>query len=271
MINTENKSDVKNCSCACVKGNVRENNEDNFYFAGGYLEPDAEGLEMPISESIDLMANEKQGHLFAVFDGLGGGQYGEIASYEAAKATEEYIPHCEDSDETLDAFMLEILCKTINERVYAAAERTASSVMGTTMAALYFRGGKVWSCNIGDSRCYRLRKGVLEKLSVDHVEGLYNIDKINKKRKPGLIQYLGMDPKEILLEPTIMSSDAEDEDIYLVCSDGLTDMVAEADIRAIITEAKDAESAVSNLTETALSNGGKDNLTVIVCRCGQGY
>ena len=262
-----NSKKIKNCSCGCVKGKVRDNNEDNFYFAGQYLEPDSEGLEASISESIDLMKDDKRGHLFAVFDGMGGGQHGEIASYEAAKCLSEYIQRYEKSGVTLDVFMLETLCKKLNERVYAAGVQKGASVMGTTIAAMYFRDDKQWSCNVGDSRCYRLRGGVLEKLSEDHVEGMYSIGRTKKNKKPGLIQYLGMDPEEILLEPTIHCSDLQKGDTYLLCSDGLTDMVTEADIASLLNKAADAEEATAGLVELALENGGKDNITAIVCKC----
>lgn len=265
MIFDDNK--IKNCSCGCVKGNIREKNEDNFYFAGEYLEPDDNGLKEPISKTIKLMEDCKNGHLFAVFDGMGGGQHGEIASYEATKCTSEYIPHCEISDESLDVFMLDALCKTINDRVYAACKKTGASIMGTTIASLYFRGDKVWSCNVGDSRCYRFRGGVLEKISEDHVEELYNIDIIRKKRKPGLIQYLGMDPEEVLIEPTILCDNLQEGDTYLICSDGLTDMLTEADIASVLKDSRGAEEATTRLVDMALENGGKDNITVIVCKC----
>lgn len=258
------KKETKNCSCSCVKGKVRENNEDNFYFAGKSLEPDTEGLETTISETIDLIKEDKHGYLFAVFDGMGGGQYGEIASYEAAKCTDEFISHCDDPNEPR---MLGKLCKAINERVYAAGEEKGASVMGTTMAAMYFKGGRWWSCNVGDSRCYRIRGGVLEKISEDHVEELYNIGMIKKPRKPRLIQYMGMDPEEIIVEPSISSDDMKEGDTYLLCSDGLTDMVVEADIASVLNDAGDAEEAAVRLVDMALENGGKDNITVIVCKC----
>ena len=258
---------TKTCSCSCVKGKVRDNNEDNFYFAGKYLEPGSEGLEASISESIDLMKDDKRGHLFAVFDGMGGGQHGEVASYEAAKCMSEHVPQCEGPGDSEDALMLDALCKTLNDRVYAVGVQKDASVMGTTVAAMYFKGGRWWSCNVGDSRCYRLRGGVLEKLSEDHVEGLYSIDSVNKTKKPGLIQYLGMDPGEIILEPTIHSSDLQKGDTYLICSDGLTDMVTEADIASLLNKAADAEEATAGLVELALENGGKDNSTAIVCKC----
>ena len=108
---------------------------------------------------------------------------------------------------------------------------------------------------------------MLEKLSEDHVEGMYSIGRTKKNKKPGLIQYLGMDPEEILLEPTIHCSDLQKGDTYLLCSDGLTDMVTEADIASLLNKAADAEEATTGLVDMALENGGKDNITAIVCKC----
>ena len=253
-------------SCKCDKGKFRENNEDNFYVCGTYLESDNEGQKNTITEEITQSISDNHGILLAVFDGMGGTQYGEIAAYEAAKSIDELMLNCEntESDETT---MLSKLCMGINERVYMAVEKMGVSVMGTTMAALYFRSDKVWSCNVGDSRCYRLRRDVLEMISEDHVEELYYIDRVNKNRKPAIIQYLGMNPEEILIEPTINSSDLKEGDRYLICSDGLTDMVAEADITAILRDADDTEEAANKLVDLALANGGRDNITVIVCQC----
>jgi protein phosphatase len=112
-----------------------------------------------------------------------------------------------------------------------------------------------------------MRGGVLEMLSEDHVEELYYVDKINKRSKPGLIQYMGMDPEEIRIEPTIKCRNLEPDDRYLICSDGLTDMVSEADIATMLNEGKDSEDAANRLVDLALSNGGKDNITVIVFQC----
>lgn len=254
-------------ACGCVKGNVRENNEDNFYLAGEYLDSENDGMKAVIKRSLKNDAKKVPGVFVAVFDGMGGTQHGELAAYEAAVSTEAFLDHVKESGSCDGTPMLTRLCDKINEKVFKAGEERGVTKMGTTMAALYFHGKNVWSCNVGDSRCYRLRDGVLERLSEDHVEDLYNIDRINPNKKPGLIQYMGMDPNEIRLEPTISCRNLKNGDCYLICSDGLTDMVAESDIANILRETDDAKDAANNLIELALMNGGKDNTTVIVCKC----
>ena len=264
--NQKNKFIIE-CAGRCVKGNYREKNQDNFYIHGNYLDADYNGTDTLVLGSVKEGEIDVKPELIAVFDGMGGGEHGEIAACEAAKCSDEYMQNLKSVPEGSEAKILDQLCKEINRRVYDAAMHWGVSLMGSTMAALFFSKDKTWSCNVGDSRCYRVRAGVIEKLSEDHVEELYYIDMVKNNTKPGLIQYLGMDPDEIILEPSISSGDMSDKDTYLICSDGLTDMVAEADIVSIINEASNAEEAATKLVDMALENGGTDNITAIVCNC----
>lgn len=253
-------------ACACNKGKVRENNEDNFYFGKNLLNSDNDGLSEPISDTFELETVKLRGELFAVFDGMGGTQYGEIASHNAARATLRYLSDQDSIDSNEVSRSLVDLCNYINKQVYEAGSNLGVSSTGTTIAGLYFFNGKVWSCNVGDSRCYRFRDGVLQMLSEDHVEDMYTENNDKKRKKPGLIQYIGMDPDEIRIEPTIVSDTFRKHDTYLVCSDGLTDMVPEDDIASVMGSANPKE-IVSKLIEMANANGGRDNITIIACTC----
>lgn len=269
MINTNDKQNYKfkiECAGNCVKGNYREKNEDNLYIHGKYLDLEHTGNNTLVIGTVKEGEIDSHPELMAVFDGMGGGEYGDIASYEAAKCCDEYMQSAKEKPWDDPSLALENLCRKSNKRIHDEEIRLEASLMGSTMAALCFYKSKVWSCNVGDSRCYRVRDGVIERLSKDHVEEMYQIDLANKRRKPGLIQYLGMDPEEIILEPAISSGDLKENDIYLICSDGLTDVVAEADIVSIINEAGDAEEAATKLVDLALENGGTDNITAIICR-----
>ena len=267
MKGNKNSKSIISGACGCVRGNVREKNEDNFYFCGKHLDCGNEGMNEIIERSLENDAEKFPGEFAAVFDGIGGAQYGELAAYEAAVCTKDFLAHAEKNGSDEGTLMLRDLCDNINEKVFKTGEERGVNAMGTTMAALYFHGNNVWSCNVGDSRCYRLRDGVLELLSEDHVEELYYADLKNGKRKPDLVQYMGMDPSEIRLEPAINCGYLKGGDTYLVCSDGLTDMVTESDIAGILRETDDARDAADKLIELALMNGGKDNITVIVCKC----
>ena len=127
------------------------------------------------------------------------------------------------------------------------------------MAVLYFASGYAYSCNIGDSRTYRLRDGVFQQLSVDHIE----------KRPAGkapLTQYLGIDPMEMQIEPYIAKGRVERDDVYLLCSDGLTDMLTNFTIANILLNNPSPEKSVESLIRAALEQGGRDNITAIVCK-----
>ena len=92
------------------------------------------------------------------------------------------------------------------------------------------------------------------------------MERIPGKKKAPLIQYLGMDPEEILIEPFIAKGDLKKGDQYLLCSDGLTDMLTNFEIADIMLNSPDAATCAENLIRAALEHGGRDNITVIVCR-----
>ena len=259
-----NSKKIKNCSCGCVKGKVRDNNEDNFYFAGQYLEPDSEGLEASISESIDLMKDDKRGHLFAVFDGMGGGQHGEIASYEAAKCLSEYIQRYEESGVTLDVFMLETLCKKLNERVYAAGVQKGASVMGTTIAAMYFRDDKQWSCNVGDSRCYSYHPAQgLKPLTHDHslVQEMVDNGEITPEEAfchpDGNIITRGLGDFGSEVNPDFVVHPVKGNETLMLCSDGLCGYCVDKDLEACMDKNyTDTANCCNSLLQQALDVGG---------------
>ncbi len=114
--------------------------------------------------------------------------------------------------------------------------------------------------NIGDSRAYLLRGNEIIQISTDHVTK----DKASSKRKAPLLQYLGMDPYQVRIRPTIERVSLRKGDAILLCTDGLTDMVPENIIAEIINSHATAEESVQILVEEALARGGRDNITVMV-------
>ena len=129
------------------------------------------------------------------------------------------------------------------------------------MAMVCFDRRQIYVCNVGDSRIYRLRDGELRQLSRDHVRQLV----IPGQSKAPLSQYLGVDPDELRLTPAIVKGKLKLADTYLLCSDGLTDMVGEEEIRDILQAEPVTRSCAAALVDAALKNGGRDNVTVIVC------
>ena len=139
-----------------------------------------------------------------------------------------------------------------------------SPMMGTTLAVLYLKKNSLWVCNIGDSRIFRLRDHLMEQVSVDHTDEKEMKAAGISGRKPVLTQYVGIDPEVYVLEPYISWKKIRKKDVYLICSDGVTDMVPESDIREILDSQMKPKSMVEKLIHSALDGGGRDNITATV-------
>ena len=127
------------------------------------------------------------------------------------------------------------------------------------MAILLFAENCIYMCNIGDSKVFRFDGKKLEQISVDDYAA------VPYGKKPPLSQNLGISPKEYVIEPHLAKGRYCDGDIYLLCSDGLTDMVAAEEIARILRETEYKE-VCDKLLDKALENGGRDNITIIVCK-----
>lgn len=253
-------------ACRSDAGKKRKNNEDNFCFNGVCM--DSDSPEAPRTLVLRPRDSASQdGSFFAVFDGMGGGDYGEVASYTAAKSAcgffveqDRVEPH--DVTESLREY-----CGEANGEVFRAGSSLGTEQMGSTLAALYFLDGQAWVCNLGDSRCFLAREGRLEQLSVDHTDA----EEMNAHhitgRKPYLTQYLGIDPSELRIEPHVKRVRLSEGDIFLLCSDGLTDMVPLPEIEQILLARSAPREAVEALVGAALEAGGRDNITVMVFQC----
>ena len=242
-------------ACGCRIGKVRKNNEDNFFFDGQCLEEENRGLEAPLT----LSGSQRGKCCFAVLDGMGGENYGECASFAAAdllRRSERSLPERLVSDETY----LTGLCLRLNQAVVDRAEELDTDRMGSTLVLLYLSRGTAWVCNLGDSRAYLLRDGALRQLSTDHTE-----ERVGGRKAP-LTQFLGIDPELYLLEPALCREELRPGDSYLLCSDGLTDMLSDEELARLLQEPGTAEETVEALLDAALDKGGRDNVTAILCR-----
>lgn len=244
-------------ACICNTGRIRKNNEDNFYFNGECLDLENNGLAAPITVTTPL----KTGICYAVFDGLGGECFGECASFAAAQ-------HMQKTRRTLADVLIPApkhlvnMVNRLNDAVLKAQKEKMTEHMATTMVAFYFSGRHVYSCNLGDSRAFRLRDGELRQMSTDHAANRPG----RGYAKAPLTQYLGINTDEMLLEPSIDKEEVQQGDMYLLCSDGLTDMLSNSEISDIMCKSKSAESCAEALVAATLEHGGRDNVTVIVCK-----
>ncbi len=243
----------------CSRGRVRSNNEDNLFFAGEILEQEHDDLPRPIGRSFSADGPV----LFGVFDGMGGEEKGEVASFFAAKTMKEAFDAPWDRERDPWVF-LEDLCAEMNRTVCREAEALPFGHMGSTVAALLFDGGIAFSCNLGDSKVFRYRDGACLQMSTDHLE-ILGPKALEERRKPRLVQYLGVAPEDLTLEPSIVKCEVKKGDIYLICSDGLTDLVPEEAMADLLGAGKSPRRTAAWLQETALSLGGKDNITAVLC------
>lgn len=242
-------------------GKVRTNNEDNFCVLGGIL-PEQKGENYNYSAKVSL----KKPVFLGVFDGMGGYSNGERASFLTARIAAMRTEVMTDPAEKL----LTDICMESNLAVCQEMREPGGSQMGTTASMLLFEKKRFVLCNIGDSPIFRFRGGLLEEIHQEHTERA-TYESVTGKPAPAgkkfrLTQNIGMFPEEIIIEPYYASGDTKTGDIYLICSDGITDMVPPAKIIEILNTQKNAEEITQCLEEEALAAGGKDNATVICVR-----
>ena len=211
--------------------------------------------------------------LFILADGMGGYNGGEVASSLAVEAVRKYIEKNYSEEIKDDETLVRLLCeaeKYANNVVRRKSmDNKELAEMGTTLDTVLIKDNKMYVSHVGDSRIYRIRKCYMRKISKDHsyVEKLVEDGKISKSeaqhhpKKNMLIKAIGTTDE---LEPDGYVKTFLKDDILLMCSDGLTNMIKEDDILNIIKD--DINTAVENLVEKANDNGGFDNITVIIVK-----
>jgi PPM family protein phosphatase len=205
--------------------------------------------------------------LFAVADGMGGAQAGEVASRIAAESFQPAAAR-EGSPEAY----LRSIAEDANTRIHrlARADSTRSG-MGTTLTAALLDGDELSVAHVGDSRAYRWRDGELKLLTSDHslVEELRRQGRLTEEQAEGhpqrsiITRALGPEP-EVAVDT--MTYRARPGDVYLLCSDGLTTMIKEARIAEVLAAADGLDEAVDQLVAEANAAGGRDNITVVAFR-----
>ncbi len=207
--------------------------------------------------------------VFAVADGMGGAQAGEVASRIAAGAFER---RGRVAEETPAEGQLEQIAQAANREIHRLAQEDSSRAgMGTTLTAAMLRDDEVSLGHVGDSRAYLFRSGELKRLTKDHslVEELRRQGRLTEEQaeehpqRSIITRALGPEPN---VNVDTMSFPARDGDVYLLCSDGLTTMVPDQEIKRILSESKSLRSAVNKLVEAANRGGGRDNITAVAFR-----
>jgi serine/threonine protein phosphatase PrpC len=227
-------------TAVCHRGLVRPNNEDGITVAGWVCDVE---MTAPRRSRHEL----KEPLLFAVADGMGGHAGGEIASRYAVKR----LAAQQCSNEADIARLL----GEINAELYATMRADHSLLgMGTTVVGLILERSRAVWFNVGDSRLYRCRGRAIEQLSIDDVP---------PGPRSGLItQTLGGAPFLVPINPHTGGQDLLLPSRFLLCSDGLTDMLAESQIEAAM--ANPDEDAVRAMFAAAVQAGGMDNISIVV-------
>jgi serine/threonine protein phosphatase PrpC len=205
---------------------------------------------------------------FAVADGMGGAQAGEVASRLAAAAFREF----HEADELGPEQRLEAIIQEANRRIFERSqEDTGLSGMGTTITAALLGDDAIAIGHVGDSRAYLIRDEALEQLTQDHslVADLIRSGRLTPEeaeehpQRSVITRALGTDAD---VDVDTFLVDAKPGDVFLICSDGLTSMVSEEEILKRLGEAEGLEQATKALIKAANKRGGEDNITVILFR-----
>lgn len=234
----------------CIRGNKCRNNEDMILVGSAFLR----------DGSIDFSTDNPELLFALVSDGIGGHDHGEMASEFLLGRIRESILPATDVGGGFQSWI-----RSVNAEMESISSRLAMTRhMGCTLFGLIWQKNGVWVVNAGDSRTYRFRNGGLLQLTEDH----------NFRRRSGydfgpdrskLVNCIGAGASaEVDIRD--ISGDVQSGDVFLVCTDGLYEMLSEQDIFNVFTENFDSAISVARLTETAESAGGRDNISLIVVK-----
>jgi PPM family protein phosphatase len=227
-------------------GNVRKINEDSF-----------------------LVKESKGSFLLVVADGMGGHNAGEIASAMAVKNIEEYILN---ENFKVDEERLSKALKFTNKTVFESADKQIRHRgMGTTVTAVFIKDSKACFANVGDSRAYWMGDGELKQITKDHSyvqmlvdqKVLTNEEARFHPRRNLITRAIGTTEK---IEVDTFCCEFNEDDIILLCSDGLTSHVDDDFIKATLSENNSVDMQIKKLIDEALKQGGSDNITVLIAK-----
>ena len=230
------------------------------------------------SHNEDSLVISLQDRLVIVADGMGGYQAGEVASKMAADIITAEIGsrlalRASDMGQGLDKGLLRSAIEVANLAVYQSAQSQAAHAgMGTTVVVGLFDQQRLTVAHLGDSRLYRLRALQLKRITRDHSllqeqidSGLISAHEAMRAPNKNLVtRALGIDPT---VDPEISDYQTEEGDLYLFCTDGLTDMVPDQDIEMTLQALEsNLRLCAQHLIANANDNGGRDNITVVLVR-----
>lgn len=229
----------------------------------------------------DALFTDADNGLLVVADGMGGHKAGDVASKMTVQAVAEAFVATSEERTPSGRWSLFKRKQTVKDRLVDAMKRANRVVldtarrrpeckgMGTTVVATCLDEGVLYFAHVGDSRIYRLRDGELEQLTEDHsLLNEYLRMGVIKNENASRFPYKNIIVRALGLSPTVDVDAGQDNpqvgDRYLLCSDGLTDMVSDDDIRGELERSGDPDTIAAGLIEAALAAGGLDNVTAVV-------
>lgn len=231
----------------------------------------------------DQIAIAPEAGLAIVADGMGGHRAGEVASRLAVETITHHIVNRltearANSNGSIEVMAVRDAIQQANEAIYNRARANPEyEGMGSTIVVALFYGDKLCVGHVGDSRLYRYRDTILEQVTEDHSvvqelvsRGLVTAEEARVSISKNLVtRALGIDPA---VEAEISEHDVYDDDVYLLCSDGINDVLADGDIEMMLTEhGRNLDTTVKAMVNTANERGGPDNISVILVRVRGGF
>ena len=239
-------------------GTYKTINEDSYHLLGRST-PDNKR-----SRLYGLGTTKREFGVAAVFDGMGGARYGELASGVAAKLLTDYVERIMNfGREGVTEFVADA-----NAKVCQKAHELRAP-MGSTMVLIVVSDERATVYNIGDSRAYLVRSGQMKQITRDHTVAAslnsIGINSGNERRAHQLTQHLGIPPNEVVIQAFSLGSfELRASDKILLCSDGVTEGLSDAQILEVLSQEKTATELARELTTGAEQNGSKDNVTAMV-------
>ena len=240
-------------------GLVRDENQDNLFVNGVYR-------DSLTDNSVFRYGDNSFGRgVYAVADGMGGESYGALAALMAVEAMDDVF--LLDNSVDFSGYLIKR-----NAAICSYIRKNNGIRIGSTFVGVSFSGSTAVFANIGDSRCYLLHEGIFEQLSKDHTvvhqiaeHGITNKEiAYPRPDRTKLTQHLGIFPDEMLIEPYIRKVEVLAGDVFLLCSDGLTDFLDDGEILGVLETHGTIGEKSEALFDKAMKRGGMDNFTVIL-------
>ena len=258
-------------------GKVRKENQDHFLFSTIHKAMRVGGTSLPNPELLE-MPSQRLASFGMVADGVGGHAGGEQASRAALEAIAEYLAHATSCFFTTDPDDQEVFLEALKQ----GAEKSREAVIGrakasgdvrgmaTTLTAAMFKWPNLYLLQVGDSRCYRFRRGELTQLSRDQTMAQDLVDMgVLPAERAASTQFANVLSSSIggqSYKPEVSKNTIEADDVMLLCTDGLTKHVSPDRIAERLGHLTSSEQACRDLVADALAGGGSDNVTVVVLR-----